>query len=197
VSIGQLRFWCDANEIEYTFAGNWHAYQHFDSKDEPSAVIPGTLAPAGFQEPDQSRVGWMVVFDTASMQRVQRIPIKGPRWFTVDVRQESPARVMLPQSATTALITTRMYIRIKTGRAQVELDEAMRMRDAYEASGNVAVVEIDEDAHALVQDAAKAALAASQGEGPVADYAELVAISEPGTREGVARRLAEYRKGAL
>jgi hypothetical protein len=138
----------------------------------------------------------MVIYDSIA-NSIQKVPIKGPRWFTVTVGEEPSRGLMLPESNTTALIITRMYVRIKTSRVQADLDAAQAMRDAYVGQGHVATVEIEEDARTLVQNAAKAAVAASQGEGPVADYAALVEVHEPGTKEGVARRLAAYRKAAL
>lgn len=184
VSIGQLRFWCEANEIEYTFAGNWHAYRLFDNDSgEPGAVIPGTLAPAGFQEPDQDRVGWMVMFDTRGVPRVGRIQIKGPRFHTIQV-----GGVIKGQRS------ERMYVRVKCSREQ--LDEAMKTRDILVERGDVAMVQLDEDVDTLVRKAVSEAVAASQGEGPVADYVGLTEVAPPGTKEGVAKRLAEYRKAA-
>ncbi len=191
VSIGQMRFWCDANEIEFVFAGNWHAYQHFDGKEETaSAVIPGTLAPAGFQEPDQNKVGWMVTFDTAYTQRIRRIPIKGPRFITINANDQDIAlRVPAKEFA-----ASRRYVRIRC--AKKDMDQAISLRHMYENGGDVALIMLDEDVDTLVRKAASEAVAASNGAGPVADYVGLTEVSPPGTKEGVAKRLAEYRKAA-
>ena len=227
VGIGQLRFWMDAADVHMTFAGNWHAFKRFDS-DRPiesrepartpvltSAVIPGTLVPAGFQEPDQHLVGRMIMWDSNDPNAITTHTIEGPRFHTLTLGTSlNPARwSSVPPTPTTqrptsppaghagdrlATLTTdsrsRLYVRIRCQPDQ--LVEATAMRDNYLERECVAFVEVIED-DTLVRDAAQAAVAASQGEGPVADYVGLVEVAPPGTREGVAARLVAYRKAAL
>jgi hypothetical protein len=61
-------------------------------------------------------------------------------------------------------------------------------------SGFNAMVEVElVGTEAIVQRAAVEAIKASEGD-LVEAYADLADVQEPGTKEGVARRLAEYRK---
>jgi hypothetical protein len=90
----------------------------------------------------------------------------------------------------------RAYVRVTI--RQDQLANALELKDVLvkRLPGVLVHVEVQEAAAEVsVREAARAAVASARDD-LSETYADLAKIEEPGTREGVARRLAEYRKAA-
>jgi len=181
VGVGQVRWLMDAHGIDLTIAGNWHSAEHWV---KPQIVIPGALCPNGFHDIDWRLTGAMIVYDTNG-NSTRKVRIPGPRWITCDG--------MSPFAANTQTTdASHLYIRARV-RAE-DMAQALELRDSLEASGTASVsVELAQVPRAAMSTAAREAVAAAGGQLDAAFFTE---VEAPGTREGVARRLAEYRKAS-
>jgi hypothetical protein len=182
VGIGQMRWLCDAHGINVALAGNWHARKVWPSVDKsPLVIIPGTLCPAGFQEPDQDLVGKMFVVDDAGMSRCYDVP--GPRWYTLDGLAEIDQWLIESHSPS-------VYARVRLTAAEAATNPFAEIPDNLYVTIEV---KPGSDEVSIVE-AAREAVAA--GEGALASFADLVTVSPPGTTEGVLNRLQAFRKSA-
>lgn len=188
VGIGQVRWLCDTHKVDAFIAGNWHHYRVW--KGPQLVMIPGTLVPHTFSDearaPLPSSVGCVAIYDsikdTATPYR-----IAGPRFITVSL--EGIKGIQSPPKDSEWML----YLRLRVKRE--ELGGAMDLGKVIEQDFN-AMVEVEaEDGPEVVQRAAAEAIKASEGD-LVDAYADLADVQPPGTKEGVQRRLAEYRKGA-
>jgi len=193
VGIGQVRWLCDAHKVDAFVAGNWHHYRSWDGDaiNKSHVLIPGTLCPHSFS--DEARpsdglksVGSLVIYNSETNGTIT-YSMPGPRFMTVDLVGVASTQAG-PRGS-----DWMTYYRLRVKRD--ELTAAILLRDSVEANFN-ALVELEVvDDQAVIQRAAAEAIKASGGD-LVEAYADLADVQEPGTKEGVQRRLIEYRKGA-
>jgi hypothetical protein len=194
VGLGHVRWLLDAHNLSALYAGNWHERKLWGPQlqvvgstrgDGPEVGIPGTVCPHNFSDP--SGFGHMLIYDSdVNMSRSVLVP--GPRFATLCSVAQLESELLKPRND-----WGRIYIRVSVERA--ELQRAVAARATVESSGAY-VVQIDvqsSDARTDVREAARAAVAAGDD---LSGYADLAAVAEPGTHDGVERRLAAYRKGA-
>lgn len=199
VSVGFMRWICNAHKIDAVFAGNWHSHAVWGPPvggPPPLIVIPGTVCPASFSDPQVP--GSMIMHQPGSHSLSRIFIMASPLFLKPDGLEEFKQFVyegtLLRHHS--QLSTGRVYVRA-TVRGD-ELPEALDFRDRLlgQCPGAMVHVEVREDEAAVsVREAARAAIASARDD-LSETYADLAKVEEPGTRDGVARRLAEYRKVA-
>jgi Calcineurin-like phosphoesterase len=202
VGIGQMRWLCDAHSIDAVFAGNWHGFRLWGGRGDSRLVgaagavdvcIPGALCPQGFQEADQSKVGSLVVIDTersaSGAGLITRHTVPGPRWLSLDCDAQgvSPSKISG---------VTHQFVRLQCRREHVDaaLESQRKFSESPDHTCVVQVVGAEDEQ--MARDAAAKAKAAASPELAMEAFASFANVEEPGTREGVLQRLAQYRKAA-
>jgi hypothetical protein len=185
VGIGHVRWLCDAHKIQRVYAGNWHKAMSWDSRGdiEPKVFIPGTICPNGFQEPDQEKVGYMIILDGSTGQNLF-VNIPGPRFFTT--RWSRDGKNFARSNGGMGV-----YLRMIATRA--DLVAAKQWAANESINGKHIEVVLDPEEYAGAEHRAQVAAAVRSGLSED-DYSGLVQIEEPGTRDGVAKRLREYKR---
>lgn len=205
IGIGHVRWLCDAHKVNLFAAGNWHecrSWRPRQGTSDPLVVIPGTLCPHNFSDPEEH--GLVMIYDSLSSSW-STVAIPSP--FFLKICSEDLGNwhngvfdVIAEQLRHhyDAHGSARAYVRITAcGPAQVLRAQEVRADIAARWPRTIVHIEAEEGfAAEVVRDAAKAAVAAGHSEAALLDYADLATVAEPGTRDGVVRRLSEYRKEA-
>jgi hypothetical protein len=209
VGVGQARWLCEQVRASYLMAGNWHHQRSWlmaggpavprtlhGHRDSAAVVIPGTLCPASFsdafdaQRADTSVNGQLVVLNT-SRPDVEHTFVAGPRFRSIT---EETMRSMVEDEAADQRGYVH-YFKVRVPRDRLaEVCEVARGSELVNKSFRF-LVEPEPDDETT---ASAVEVAAARGtEDALAAYAEeLQDVRLPGTVDGVARRLREYRTAA-
>lgn len=198
VGLGHVRWLCDAHQVKFFAAGNWHdpASWRPDTVGRPLVVIPGTLIPHNFSDPQEH--GRVVIYDTVSIQWTA-IKLPTPLFLKSIMLSNRSNEILIEtiRNHYSAADAARAYVRLTVDNGNAA--NALQLRDSIIARWPMTVVHIEVGEKAperAVKDAARAAISANESGATLMEYAELTEVEEPGTRDGVARRLGEYRKAS-
>lgn len=205
ISIGHARWLMDAHNVDALIAGNWHSAQKW-SKDNRLVGIPGTVCPASFSDPQ--RHGVLALYESLS-NAMDRVEICTPLFIKLDGVSELGTMLhSSPVSGAWGNVLARHYseinepvptVYVRCRLAPKDMVKAIELQTVLQAKypGMLVHLEADEEpAKASVKEAAKAIARTGSSTALVESYADLANVAEPGTKEGVARRLEEYRKAA-
>lgn len=198
VGVGHVRWLCEQHRIDLFAAGNWHECRRWKPRagtHDPEVLIPGTFCPHNFSDPEDHGRVW--VYDSAHGEHgvFTSVTVPTPLFLQGVASQLDGVALRVARHYTSAG-SARAYVRLKGARSQ--LQEVLAARDALLLAQPRSVVDvvIEDSADEEVRAAAKAAVAAGESHATLLDYAGLADVADPGTKDGVLRRLAEYRKEA-
>ncbi len=170
-------------------AGNWHqrrAWKHGDTH----IFIAGTTAPVNHG--DEKSDGKMIILEVAMRGRPTQfmlVDVPGPRWATANGIDGLQGVVPPP---------TGCHLYVRSAVLPSQFAEARALKDSLESSGSISVnITIDSTVvKSQARKAAEVARSAESFEEVAAEYLGEFPVREPGTRAGVAKRVAEYRHQA-
>lgn len=194
VGIGQVRWLCEAHSIGQTFAGNWHQFTRWPRSDSYKfeVCIPGTLIPHNFN--DRLDVGSMMLVNTATGQ-VSKHAIPGPRFETLEGLSRLTEWAGSVQAVREKQVDHGYYwygrVRVRSD----QLQQALEMKSVVERGGHHLLVEVgSEQQDEMAKEIRRIAVTTSDT--ALRDYAAVTDVKEPGTRDGLIKRLESYRKEA-
>ncbi len=200
VGIGHVRWLCEAHKVHLFAAGNWHesrSWRPREGTEDPRVLIPGTVCPHNFSDPS-SEHGKVVVWDSAT-DSWKSTAVPSPLFIKHLVRVPpapgAPTIFNELRNHYAARYPERAYVRLTFKRA--DSGAAMEMRGSILDLHPDTVVhteELEAESKATVRDAARAAVTAGLPGQSMDLFSELAAVEEPGTKDGVLRRLDAYRK---
>ncbi len=172
-------------QFEAVVAGNWHQRRTWKvgRRKVPVAVL-GTTCPVNFG--DEKSDGKIGILDFAGPQVALRfMDVPGPRWYTVDLASLLSFDVTDYEAG--------VFVRCSVKPEDLAAANARRV-ELEEVGARVTITVDSSDIKKQAAAAAGVARSSSSFESAVAGYVDANQVSEPGTVDGVIRRLAEYRK---